>query len=164
VGYEAKRGDKVEVVSVRFAPEETAPEPPRGWLPAFDTPDLMHLAETSLLGAIALTALLVIFRPMVSRLTLAPSAAGSALTASIDGRMPMLGGAPPGVGLPSPGNYTALPAPATALLTDESMVNLAHVEGQMRASSIRRVAELVEQHPEETLTIVRTWLAEGDAA
>jgi len=164
VGYDAKRGDKVDVVSVRFAPEETAPEAPRGWLAAFDTADLMHLAETGLLGAIALTALLVIFRPMVSRLTLAPSAAAAAaaLTGGSETRAAMLGGAA-SAALPSPGSFPSLsaPSPAMALITDESMVNLAHVEGQMRASSIRRVAELVEQHPDETLTIVRTWLAEG---
>ena len=63
----------------------------------------------------------------------------------------------------------ALPAPAAAvpgggggmaLLADESMVNVAQIEGQIRASSIRRIAELAEKHPDETLTIVRGWMAQ----
>jgi flagellar M-ring protein FliF len=38
------------------------------------------------------------------------------------------------------------------------MVNIANVEGQLRASSIRRVADLVEKHPDESLAIVRAWM------
>jgi flagellar M-ring protein FliF len=46
------------------------------------------------------------------------------------------------------------------LLEDESMVNIAQIEGQMRASSLRRITELVEKHPEETLSIVRGWMVQ----
>jgi flagellar M-ring protein FliF len=64
---------------------------------------------------------------------------------------------------------TALSAPAAqaiaagaspALIEDESMVNIAQIEGQMRASSLRRIGELVEKHPEETLSIVRGWMVQ----
>jgi len=41
------------------------------------------------------------------------------------------------------------------------MVNMANIEGQMRASAIRKVSELAERHPEETVNIMRGWLAEG---
>jgi flagellar M-ring protein FliF len=44
------------------------------------------------------------------------------------------------------------------LLEDDSMVNVANVEGQMRASSVRRLTELVEKHPEASLSIVRGWI------
>ena len=35
-----------------------------------------------------------------------------------------------------------------------------HHEGQMRASSIRRLGELVEKHPDESLAIIRNWLGQ----
>jgi flagellar M-ring protein FliF len=54
----------------------------------------------------------------------------------------------------------AAPMAAPALLEDESMVNLAQIEGQMRASSLRRISELVEKHPDETLAIVRGWMVQ----
>jgi flagellar M-ring protein FliF len=38
------------------------------------------------------------------------------------------------------------------------MLDIANIEGQMRASSIRRIADLVEKHPEESLSIVRNWM------
>jgi flagellar M-ring protein FliF len=43
-------------------------------------------------------------------------------------------------------------------LEDESMVRLANIEGQLRASSIRRLGELIDKHPEESLSIVRSWM------
>ena len=51
-------------------------------------------------------------------------------------------------------------AAAPRLLEDESMVNIAQIEGQMRASSLRRITELVEKHPDETLSIVRGWMVQ----
>jgi len=40
------------------------------------------------------------------------------------------------------------------------MINLANVEGQMRASTIRKIGELVDKHPEESLAIVRNWISQ----
>jgi len=40
------------------------------------------------------------------------------------------------------------------------MVNIAQIEGQMRASSLRQIANIVEKHPEETISIMRGWLAQ----
>ena len=58
----------------------------------------------------------------------------------------------------------ALPAPgATPLLNadgEEVMMDIANIEGQLRASSIRRTAELVDRFPGETLAILRGWMAE----
>jgi len=46
------------------------------------------------------------------------------------------------------------------LLQDESMVSIAQIEGQLRASSIRRVSDLADKHPDETLSILRGWMAQ----
>jgi flagellar M-ring protein FliF len=51
-------------------------------------------------------------------------------------------------------------AASQRLLEDESMVNIAQIEGQMRASSLRRISEIVEKHPDETLSIVRGWMVQ----
>ncbi len=53
----------------------------------------------------------------------------------------------------------ASPGPA-GLLTDESMVSLGNVDGAIRASSIRRIAELVDKHPDESVAILRGWIAQ----
>ena len=42
----------------------------------------------------------------------------------------------------------------------EQKIDIARIEGQVKASSIRRVSEFVEKHPEESVSIIRTWLHE----
>lgn len=41
---------------------------------------------------------------------------------------------------------------------EDMMIDVSNIEGQMRASSVRRVAQMVEQHPEQCLAILRGWL------
>ncbi|MDE3116055.1 MAG: flagellar M-ring protein FliF, partial [Pseudomonadota bacterium] len=40
----------------------------------------------------------------------------------------------------------------------ESMIDIQRIEGQVRESSIRKVGEVVDSHPEEALAILRSWL------
>ena len=43
----------------------------------------------------------------------------------------------------------------------EQKIDIARIEGQVKASSIRRVSEFVENHPEESVSILRSWLHES---
>ncbi len=160
IGYDEKRGDHVEVASMRFAKEATAPAEVNGILGMkLEKADLLHLAQTVLFGLIGIVALLVVLRPMVLRITaMAPSAIGSgggAASAALAGP----GGVPMVTGVAQQAALTG-PAHMPPLLEDESMVNISQIEGQMRASSLRRISELVEKHPEETLSIVRGWMVQ----
>jgi flagellar M-ring protein FliF len=164
IGFDDKRGDHVEVVSMRFVAEPVpAPEPAGLFGFRMEKADLMRLAQSALFGLVGLLALLFVLRPMVLRLTtlapvgtmaLAGGGAGAAVAAAIGG--------PRNAALPGPdGGMAALPGlSATPLLEDESMVNIAQIEGQLRASSLRRIGELVEKHPDETLTIMRGWMVQ----
>ena len=44
----------------------------------------------------------------------------------------------------------------------EAMISLTQVDGQIRASSISRLGELVDTYPDETLALVRRWLAPAE--
>lgn len=161
IGFDEKRGDRVEVVSMRFAADEDAPVRPAT---AFGLPleraDLLHLAQLLLFAVIGLVALLAVLRPMVQRLTMVAPGALAAPERAGEGQVALAGSSAPGA-LPAPGGLPALPAPAGSRSPeDERMVNLANIEGQMRASSIRKVTELVDKHPDESLAIVRSWMAQ----
>ena len=41
-------------------------------------------------------------------------------------------------------------------------VNIQSVEGGLRANALRKLTALVERHPEESLSIVRTWLRQEE--
>jgi len=152
VGFDEKRGDQVEVVSMRFMAEPEPEAPPVGvfGLP-LERADVMHLAETLLFGIVAVMTLLMVLRPMVMRLTTAPGAADALIHSG--GALAIAG---PDGAIAGAGDAYG----AAALLEDESMVSLANIDGQLRASSIRRVVDLIERHPEESLTIMRGWMAQ----
>jgi flagellar M-ring protein FliF len=168
-GFDEKRGDQVNVVSMRFVTDDVPVVDNGGMLGLhLEKPDFMHLAETGLFGVIGLLALLLVLRPMVARLTalapaglaLADGSGGVALThgGGYLGAIPMVS-APTGMAaLTGPGHPGG--ALTAAQLEDEAMISLSQIEGQMRASSLRKLTDIVGKHPDETLTIMRGWMAQ----
>ncbi len=164
IGYDSKRGDVVQIVAMPFAAGDLPVEPATPSLLGFhfEKPDVMRLLQLALFGLIGIVALLTVLRPMVTRLT---AIGGTVGTGGLLGGPPLIGGALPvatagALAGPAAARLDAPGQEAAALLADESMVSLTQVEGQMRASSIRRIADLVERHPEETMTIVRGWIGQ----
>lgn len=158
IGYDARRGDHVEVVSMRFAQEPAAAAPaPLLGLP-LEKSDLMRLAQTALIGVLGLAALAFVLRPTVLRL-----ARLSALDGGAEPLAVAAGVVPGGAMLAAAAAVPRLAPPGAAAEDEEAMIAVANIEGQLRASSIRRIADLVEKHPEESLTIVRTWMQQGSA-
>lgn len=163
VGYDERRGDRVEVVSLRFA----EPPPVDAAVPgmfdlSFSSTTIARLAESAIFALVALLAILLVGRPAVSRLV--TMAARPALAVDGSGVAAVAGG--PGAGgvaaLPGqPGTGQAALAGATE--EDAAMVSLAMVEGQMRASSIARLQDLVDRHPEDALGVLRRWMTPDQA-
>jgi flagellar M-ring protein FliF len=159
VGYDKDRGDVVRVVNVKFPTAEdadgvTAANPLMG----FDKNDIMRAAELGVMAIVAILMMLFIVRPLLK------GAMGGG------GPMAMLGG--PGVTRivtdadgqpmqisvdPATGQQL-LPAPGNEQL--EQKIDIARIEGQVKASSVKRVAEFVDKHPEESVSIIRSWLHE----
>jgi flagellar M-ring protein FliF len=167
VGFDESRGDRVEVVNLRFA-DATVAEPEQDSL--FGLPigraEIVRVVETLVFGIVALLALLLVARPLagraLERIGQAETASSGALAAPQDGvaALPAPAGTPQfadasGVPVLGASSMAALPAGDR-----ESMINIAQIEGQMRASSIRRVAELAEKHPDEAVSVVRGWMAQ----
>ena len=40
----------------------------------------------------------------------------------------------------------------------DELIDIDKVEGRVKASSLRKISDIVDKHPEEALAIVRTWL------
>ena len=167
IGFDERRGDKVEVVSMRFVEEAQAPPDAAGFLGLPITPALAtRLIESGLLALVALVAILLLGRPMVGRFTAVLTPQGSQAVAAGAAAL----GGPQGVPATLPDGSPAPPGEAggaedqAQLAPAESMVDLAHVQGQLRASAINNLVKLVEQHPDEALTVLRRWLAPEGAS
>jgi flagellar M-ring protein FliF len=178
IGFDEKRGDRVEVVSMRFASDaEAEADGQAGALfMGLERGDIMRLAQTLVFGVLGLIAVMFVLRPMVGRLTtvqqlhLAGGADG--MLALADGHME-----PGALGLTTAGGLPALTGPGGQARIgsggaqgaalggaqggspeDESMINIVNIEGQLRASSVRRIADLIDKHPDESLSIMRAWM------
>ncbi|MCQ8239234.1 flagellar basal-body MS-ring/collar protein FliF [Rhizosaccharibacter radicis] len=163
IGFDAKRGDAVSVVSMPFTARELpAPAPERGLLGLpIGRDDAIRIGQSLMLGLFTLLGLMFVVRPMVNRLVAAPALAvpgtpGAMLAAAGGAALPGAPGLQPAIAGPG---ATALPSPGSDE-ADEQMIDIAHIDGRMRASSIKQVIDLVGAHPEETLNIVRGWLAQ----
>ncbi len=159
VGFDERRGDTVEVVSLRFAePPEAAPGAPGMFDLTFSSVTIARLAESAIFALIALAAILFVGRPAVSRLVLAANRPPAA--ALSEGATARIAAGAGGAGLAGTAGGAG---PAAAALAgtdgDDELISIGMVEGQMRASSITRIQELVERHPDETLAVVRRWMA-----
>jgi flagellar M-ring protein FliF len=151
IGYDAARGDKVDIVSMHFADDSALPPPAAHGMFHLDlgAGDTMRLAELGLFGILSLVIVLAVLRP--TAIKLASSQAGR------------LAGEADAAAINPPTGLLAAPDAPAGLLTDESMIDLANVEGQIRASSIRKIADLVDKHPDDSLSIVRGWMAQEPA-
>ncbi len=161
IGYDAKRGDQVQVVSMRFAnnPSGVSAPPAAFHFFGLGKSDLLRLAETLIISVVGLLVLLLVVRPMVLRtLSLAP-----AMAAGTPAGVPQLppGLIPPALAAPSGGVEQLAPQPESEESRTDAMIDIARVEGQVRASSVKKVGEIVERHPEQAVTIVRSWLSQG---
>ncbi len=156
IGYDEERGDKVEVINMRFARADIAPlaEAEAGLL-GLSKGDYFKIAEILVLGIVAILVLLLVVRPVVARaMTLAPAGADSGLGA---GATQLPGGAQAAIAGPAAGADPGLEPPPLPDAAD-NLIDLERVEGQVRASSIKKVSELVDKHPEETIAIMRQWM------
>ena len=119
------------------------------------------MAELLVLSIVAVLVILLVVRPLLSKAFEALPAAAGAMAAQ--GRLlaEQAAGAPalaaPGV-VPAPGE--AVPGEEEGL---EEMIDLDRVEGRVKASSVKKVGEIVDKHPEEALSILRSWMYQQES-
>ena len=152
VGFDPKRGDQISVVNVRF--DQPVVEGGTGGAPlSFDKNDILRAAELAVMLGVAALLVFFVLRPMLKpgAPALGAGAAGlPALTSAAQGAVASL---QPVGGAAAPGGQALLPGP-----TGDEGVDIARIEGQVRASSVRQVSDFVERHPEESVSILRGWL------
>ncbi|HEU5019975.1 MAG TPA: flagellar basal-body MS-ring/collar protein FliF [Pseudolabrys sp.] len=168
IGFDAKRGDQVEVVNLRFAQPPTPPaiNQPTGWLSAlnFTKDDIMRATELGIMGLLGLVVVLLVVRPLVRRIVTPESAAAG--RAGIAGVAGALGMQTDPAAIPASGPDATMAGHEEQVAISNrtsAMIDIAQVQGQVHAQSVQKVGELAEKNPHETVSIIRSWLHE-DAA
>jgi flagellar M-ring protein FliF len=178
VGFSEQRGDIVTVESAAFARPDTAMDDAVAPGPFdFDKFDLVRGAE---IGALLITALALVFfvlRPLISGLFSKPEPEGlpddilalkgakrAKAIADFQATQAASPAAPP-LTMAEPGQTTLPDSRAVGfdVPTPERLdagIDVARISGQVKASSIKKISEVVSSHPDESIAIIRSWLAE----
>jgi flagellar M-ring protein FliF len=167
VGFDESRGDKVEVVNLKFA--QTAAlagtEVAKPSMMNFNNDAIMRGVEIVALLIVCLGVIFFVLRPLVAGVLSGPGGGGSG--SALGGLIGATGGGNSGLTLPgapsalAPPVAGALPAPGGIVTTlIDQQLDIAKIQGQVNSSSVKRVAEVIEQNPDESAQILRTWLSE----
>jgi len=158
IGFDAKRGDQLEVVNLRFA--ETTPvaiNEPTSWTTIFQftKDDIMRGAELGVMSLLGLIVLVMVVRPLVRRIITPdmPEAARPALAAPAG----ITNNGNPGVAIVGSEEQVAISNRTSA------MIDIAKVQGQVHAQSVQKVGEIAQKNPHEAVSIIRNWLHEEAA-
>ncbi|MGN6671466.1 MAG: flagellar basal-body MS-ring/collar protein FliF [Candidatus Nucleicultricaceae bacterium] len=146
IGFDQKRGDLLEVQNMQFAQvsfDEGSAENAL-WL-GFSRAEIVHLLEVFLIGVTALLILLLVVKPTLNKL----------LATNLHQTEPVL----KDVVMVSDGDKgpDALAAPEE----EQNTLMLGHVEGAVNAASFEAVNRLVEDNPDESVDVLRGWMAES---
>ena len=167
VGFNEQRGDSVEIVNMQFVKLEPLEFDDGSLFLGISKEEFMQLAEILVLAVVGLLVILLVVRPVLTRLfeSMPTALAGGAAGALGDQE---------GVALAQLTGPEATADMAELLEEDEEevedeslldqMIDINQVEGRVRASSLKQIGEIVDKHPEEAIAIVRNWMYQEGGA
>jgi len=143
IGFSEARGDMVTVENLPFARPDVSMEEAIAPGPFdFDKFDIVRAAELAALLVTALALVFFVLRPLVRGLTEKPKD-------------------PAGILLAPGGPTPALPGGGAE--EDPFTNEIGRVSGRVNASAVRKVTEVVNAHPNESVAVIRDWLNDGKA-
>jgi len=162
VGYDAGRGDAVEVLNMPFAETDFFEGPiTDDSILGFPRAELLSLAETLALSMVAVLAILAVFRPLISHFAAAAKTAATSARHAADDMPPLLSGHGGHAQLAGPqGMLPGMAGSAGSGGELDTMIDMTSVEGKVKASSVQKISELVTNHPNETVSVIRQWMSQ----
>ncbi|MBN9544433.1 MAG: flagellar M-ring protein FliF [Alphaproteobacteria bacterium] len=158
MGFDQARGDQVQVTNMPFArvdvgTAEPAAKPLLGLEPSY----WFKIIEASIMCLTALLIGLFVARPLIARM-FAPNPPPQGQPTQLTGSSPVAGALPaPAQAQSAASQDGSTPAPLRVLPAQPGL-DLSQIEGQVRDSSVKKIGEVVNAHPDEALAIIRTWL------
>ena len=154
VGFDQNRGDKVEVINMQFAPIEVPLQLPEPTFLGLTKVDIFKISEIGLFLIIGILIILFVLRPIITRTfaALEPAPVEGPGLEAIDAdkeASEMI----EGVDLEK---EAALKAQAT----DEMLVSLGAVEGQLKSGTLDKIGELIDNHPDAAVSVLKGWVRE----
>lgn len=155
IGFDETRGDRVEIANMQFATvdidEGSAAET---MLFGFEKKDLLKAAEVIAVAIMIILVVLLVLQPMVGRLLSTEGLEPDDNTLMDTDLLTSRGQNP---ALMGPGSDHFEP-PTTE--EEDSLIDMKQVEGKVKASSVRKVEDIVSTYPNETVAVLRSWMTQ----
>ena len=159
MGFDQARGDQVQVTNMPFARMEVAAgETPAKPLLGLEPSYWFKIIEAAIMCVTALLIGLFVARPLIARM-FAPNPPSQGQPTQLTGTSPVVGALPAPAQAQAAGASADPSAPAPLrILPAQPGLDLSQIEGQVHNSSVKKIGEVVNAHPDEALAIIRTWL------
>lgn len=167
VGFDGTRGDTLEVINMQFVDVDTGSDAPTlELLLGFERDDLLDALEVIAVAVMIVLIILLIVQPMLARVL----SAGSAASIDSEFEAELLAGGGAAGALEAPGGMGGAlggelehshgldgntQGPADE---NDSMINVTDVEGKVKESSVKKVEDIVQNYPNETVSVIRSWM------
>lgn len=168
MGFDEARGDKVEVVNLRFAeappaPADLAEQGLVQQLLSFTKEDMIRFAELGVISLLTLIVLMTVVRPLLKQVLASDAPVRAIPSFMRNGTLAIEGettGDPAG---PAASRSLAVAVDGSPIEVDapsERMLAVAQIKGQLKAQSVEKIGALVSQNPADSVAVLRGWIHE----
>ena len=154
VGFDDKRGDKIEVVNMPFNQDNSAP-PSESFFEKFKI-EMQSIMQTLIIAIVAILAIVLVLRPAVNQLVAQSQSASTRVSAELANMQTQQPGRLPSNN-PSQGGGNNSQEEESGFDTD-ALIDVANIKGGMKASTMQKMNDIIDQHPEETMSVLRKWV------
>lgn len=156
IGFDESRGDKIEVVNMQFATVDTeqGDYTDENMLFGFEKNKLLDVAEIGMVAIMIILVVMLVLQPMVNRLLVSEA---PQIDTSLEADL--LGMRPANPALAPPSSENEFGGGGTAQ-EENNLINMQGVEGKVKASSVKKVEEIVQNYPNETVSVLRSWMTQ----
>jgi len=166
VGFSADRGDTIEVVNMPFAEVDIFDQPQRNLIFGLEKRDIFDMAELLMLVTMGVLVILLVLRPLISALITSQKA--SIEQAREEAALLAAQQAPAALARPAYGNVGDRTIGEDGVISgggnrddaENAMIDMQAVEGKVKASSVKKVGDIVNNHPNETVSVIRNWMSQ----
>lgn len=156
IGIDAERGDTIEIVNMQFAEIDTSEELPDNTIFGFDKNKLLDFAEVITVAIMIILVILLVLQPMVGRLLTTENASGLDDETEKD-LLTTTRTANPALAGPPSDEFQPVNLDENE---ETSMIDVQKVEGKVKASSVKKIEDIIDAYPTETVSVIRSWMTQ----
>ncbi len=155
IGFDDARGDSITIETMQFTELEIADIQADNTLFGFEKSELLDAVEILTIALMGILVILLVLRPMIGRL-LESSGTAHQYAEDLEEQAALIAARQSNPALPPPELASFQPDE----VAEDDMIDMNKVQGQVKASSVKKVEDIVENYPSETVSVLRNWMAQ----